>query len=60
MESPVELTASLESFVSEQAFGRQLQSRLDEAAVCWRAGAHTAAVMWNVVVAALNDLAAES
>jgi hypothetical protein len=59
MESPAELTVGLESIVSDPVFGRQLRSRLDEASVCWQAGAHTAAVIMlgSVLEGVLYDVA---
>src|SRR5207249_2349389 len=45
MQAPVELTASIAEIVSDPDFGQQLKSRLDEAHVCWRAGACTAAII---------------
>jgi hypothetical protein len=59
MESPVELTASIESIVSDEVFGRQLRSRLGEAALCHQAGAHTAAVIMlgSVLEGVLYDVA---
>jgi hypothetical protein len=45
MQAPVKLTASLAEIVSDEAFGQQLQSRLDEAHTCWKNGACTAAII---------------
>lgn len=45
MKAPMELTTSLTSIVSDERFGRQLRSRLDEAHTCWSAGASTAAII---------------
>jgi hypothetical protein len=42
---PAELTASLADIVSDVEFGRQLQARLDEAHICWKSGAPTAAII---------------
>jgi len=44
-EEPVELTVSLADIVSDVEFGRQLQARLDEARICWKSGAPTAAII---------------
>ena len=59
MQSPVELTADIESIVSDPVFGRQLQTRLDEAQICWQVGAHTAAVIMlgSVIEGVLYDVA---
>jgi hypothetical protein len=45
MRAPLELTASLSEIVSDAAFGAQLKSRLDEAHICWKSGASTAAII---------------
>ncbi|WP_028934840.1 hypothetical protein [Pseudonocardia spinosispora] len=45
MEQPAELKASLAEIVNDARFGDQLQGRLDEAYVCWHAGAPTAAII---------------
>jgi hypothetical protein len=45
MKAPVQLTANLVDVVSDEAFGEQLKSRLDEAQTCWRNGAPTAAII---------------
>lgn len=45
MKAPVQLTVNLASIVSDETFGRQLQSRLMEAQTCWDHGACTAAII---------------
>ncbi|TDP97444.1 hypothetical protein [Labedaea rhizosphaerae] len=45
MQAPVQLTANLTDIVSDNAFGRQLQARLNEAHVCWKSGACIAAII---------------
>jgi hypothetical protein len=59
MQAPVKLTASLAEIVSDEAFGQQLQSRLDEAHACWKNGACTAAVIMlgSVLEGVLYDVA---
>lgn len=59
MKAPVELTASLTDIVSEPVFGQQLKARLDEAYVCWKAGAPTAAIIMlgSVLEGVLYDVA---
>lgn len=44
-QEPATLTVSLADIVSDVEFGIQLQARLDEAHVCWRSGAPTAAII---------------
>ena len=43
--TPIQLTTSLASTVSDPTFGVQLQARLDEAYTCWTSGAPTAAII---------------
>ena len=56
---PLELRANLAVVVSDQGFGEQLQGRLDEAYVCWKAGAPTAAIIMlgSLLEGALYDVA---
>lgn len=45
MQAPAQLTTSLAEIVSDAEFGEQLKARLDEAHICWRSGACTAAII---------------
>ncbi|MDA3630281.1 hypothetical protein OU415_32980 [Saccharopolyspora sp. WRP15-2] len=58
-DTPIALTTSIAEIVSDQAFGQQLQSRLDEALVCWQSGAPTAAIIMlgSVMEGVLYDVA---
>ncbi|MGW1341352.1 DUF4145 domain-containing protein [Kribbella sp. NPDC002412] len=63
--SVAELSVSIAEIVNDEAFGRQLRHRLDEAYACWRSGAPTAAlimlgsllegVLYDVALAARAD-----
>ncbi|WP_258341869.1 hypothetical protein [Saccharopolyspora gregorii] len=57
--TPLELTASIADIVHDAEFGRQLQSRLDEAYLCWTEGAPTAAIIMlgSVLEGVLYDVA---
>lgn len=58
-ETPLELTASIAEIVRDTTFGAQLQGRMHEAHVCWRAGAPTAAIIMlgSVLEGVLYDVA---
>jgi hypothetical protein len=59
MQSPAQLTGGLADIVSDPEFGRQLQSRLDEASACWKSGAFTAAIIMlgSILEGVLYDVA---
>jgi hypothetical protein len=59
MHEPIQLMADLASIVQHEQFGDQLRRRLEEAHACWRAGAHTAAVIMlgSVLEGVLYDVA---
>jgi hypothetical protein len=60
MQRPAELTVSLVDIVSHADFGTQLQARLDEAYICWKSGAPTAAIIMlgSLLEGVLYDVAA--
>ncbi|GAA1718284.1 hypothetical protein GCM10009745_78840 [Kribbella yunnanensis] len=60
--SVADLSVSIAEIVQDEAFGRQLRHRLDEAFACWRSGAPTAALIMlgSLLEGVLYDVALHS